>query len=414
MISKNLVSSRWRVVAPAVAAGAALGRRIGVAAQDGEQRPLEPAGTPVARTEGAPGSDPLLSLLSLVPVSVTDAVDDSQLISFADIAAQLVAGGITPPSSVEDEEGMRPWIHASYPLMIAEPLRRMAVRFTRDLIGFDVTDLDQTLEAGLPPGMITLLRGRFDQAAVRAAWELNGYRMLEVDGLPVASLFEDAELDLENEIGRMALSRMNNAAFLPDGTLVYAATLSLLESVIGTVGSVGSALGQRKDVTTLLASLESPLASAMLVGGASFSYAAHEPLNPQLDEEQISEITEQMETPVPPIALGLVGVTPGGPTVIYEEGEEPVITMPPATIAYRLLMAETDTAETAAEVVEARLGSMRSMRTNQPWSELFGSWDARAVADGDVLALDLTPAAGHPVSIWPQMLFARDLLFLAW
>ena len=71
-------------------------------------------------------------------------------------------------------------------------------------------------------------------------------------------------------------------------------------------------------------------------------------------------------------------------------------------------------AETAAEVAEARLERMSSAYAQIPYAELFGTWEASAEADGSILAIDLTPAGGRPVSIWPQMLYARDLLFLAW
>lgn len=409
MTRTHPISNRWRVVAPAVAAGAALTRCIPAGAQDGAQRPLV---TDLMNHFGP--------MLSLVPASIADEANDAQILMYADIAAQLAAGGIDRIASVDDREGFTRWIHATYPVVIAEPFRSYAKVLTREMLGFDVTDLDQTLQAGLPPNIITLLRGRFDEDAVAAAWEQNGYNMLEIDGLRVASLFEDAQFDFENEISRIALAKMNNAAFLPDGTLAYAPTLQLLESIIETAtGALGptASVGTRRDVAALLASLDEPVVSAMLFAGTAISVAAQTPVeltadNPELLEEIESQLGDP--EPMPPVALGMVGVTAGGPTVIYDEGDESLVEMPPATIVYRLLMAEAGTADAAATVVEARLASMQSVRTREPWSELFGSWDARPVSGGDVLALDLTPANGRPVSIWPQMLIMRDLLFLAW
>ena len=409
MTRTHLVSNRWRVIAPAVAAGAALAHRLPGAAQEGQQRPLVPDSL-----------SPFGPMLGMMPASIAGEGDNPQIATFADIAMQLAAGGIERPASVEDEDGLTPWIHAVYPLLIADPFGRTARVLTRDFLGYDATDIDQTLQAGVPPAMITLLRGRFDESAVAAAWQANGYRMTEAGGIPVASLFEDAEFDVQTEIGKIALSKWNNAAILPDGTLAYAATLPLLESVIETAtGANGptASLGAREEIATLLSSLEEPVVSAILFDGLTVSATAQMPVelaveNPELLEELEAQLAEP--APMPPVALGLVGVTAGGPTLIYDDGEEPVIEMPPATIVYRLLMAEPGSAETAAGVVEARLASMQSMRTTQPWSELFGSWDAHAVAGGDVLALDLTPAPDRPVSGWQQMLYARDLLFLAW
>ena len=86
----------------------------------------------------------------------------------------------------------------------------------------------------------------------------------------------------------------------------------------------------------------------------------------------------------------------------------------PATLIDRLLMAQPGTAEAAAAVADERLNTLDSAASGDPYTELFGSWEASAVHDGDVLALDLLPADGRPVSFWPQLLFNRDLLFLAW
>jgi hypothetical protein len=158
------------------------------------------------------------------------------------------------------------------------------------------------------------------------------------------------------------------------------------------------------------------LVSAILFTGESIALEAQIPENAAVDDERVNEIATQTvdPAPMPPIALGLAGVTAGGPTIIYEEDEEPVIELPPATIVYRLLMAEQDTAETAAEVADARLSTMNSMFVERPYADLFGTWEATAEADGSILAIDLTPPEGRPISLWSQMFFTRDLLFLAW
>jgi hypothetical protein len=54
------------------------------------------------------------------------------------------------------------------------------------------------------------------------------------------------------------------------------------------------------------------------------------------------------------------------------------------------------------------------VRTGQPYSGFFASWDVTAAENGDVLALDLKPAEGTTIGYWHQMLASRDVLFLAW
>lgn len=394
----NGISARWRVLGPLALAGGAIAPR-GVAASD-------PA-TPQRETRNEIAGNPLSSLLALTPLSATGSTDNAQLASFADVAAQLAAGGIERPAS-KDDERMTAWLHASSPLILPDPFRSKTLRIDRAMLGLDVTDIDQSLEVGSPPAMISLLRGRFDREAVAAAWVANGYTMLEIDGVAVASLFEDATIDRENEISRLALARMNNAAFLPDGTLVYAATLPLMEAVIATADGAGEALMDRVDIAATLASLERPLASAMLVPGSALTVAAHTPID--LAAPEAVDLPNEM----PPISFAIIGVTPGGPTVIYDEGEEPLITMPPATLVYHLLMTQPGSAEEAARVVDERLRTMTSSATEQPYADMFDSWEATALDNGNVLAIDLLPAEGRPTSFWPQLLFSRDLLFLAW
>jgi hypothetical protein len=402
MARSPLVSSRLRLTAPLALAASALIPRAASAAD-----PTTPQKTD---RNDKPAADPLAELLALIPVAVADAVEDGLIVTYGNIAAQLAAGDIEPPTSLDDEEGFDAWIHASYSILLASPWREYALVLDRELLGYDVTNIDQTIEAGQPPEMVSLLRGRFDPDAVAAAWAANGYTMSEIDGIPVATLFEDAAIDPKIEISRIALARMNNAAFLPDGTLAYAATLPLMEQAIATANGKAESLAARVDVAATLPALDRPLASAMLVSGDSLSIAAQTPVNlPDGVEVEI-----EPDDPMPPIAFGIIGITPGGPTLIYDEGEEPVIELPPATLVYRLLMTEPGTAGEAAEVVDARLGTMTSSRTQQPLTELFASWEATAVSDGDVLALDLLPAEGRPVTFWPQPYFSRDLLFLAW
>jgi hypothetical protein len=400
MTGNSSISMRWRAVAPLAAVGLAFNRRLSLTAQELPQYLR---------------NDQFSSMLSLVPASVAGPSGSLEIATFADIAAQLAAGGIEPPDSIEDDERLTQWMHATFGLAIADPIRSNALTLTRDLLGYDVTDLDQTLYAGLPPDVVTLFRGRFHEESVALAWELNGYRMLEVDEIPVASLAEDADFDLTGEIQRFALSRMNNAAFLPDGTLAYTATLPMMEQVIATANGNAESLRDREDVAAVLATLDEPVVSAVLFSGEAI--ALDEMLYPALVENEAAmtalETTLAETGEMPPIALGLVGVTAGGPTIIYDEGEEPLIELPPATIVYRLLMAEPGTADTAAKVADARLSTMDSLVTQQPYAEIFGEWDARSIAGDSILAIDLT-TADRPISIWPQMLFARDLLFLAW
>ena len=65
-------------------------------------------------------------------------------------------------------------------------------------------------------------------------------------------------------------------------------------------------------------------------------------------------------------------------------------------------------------VAEERLATQSSLRTQQPMTEFFSSWDSQVVEDVPVAVLELTFAPEVRPQIWLQMIFARDLVFLAW
>ena len=401
------LSTRLRIVAPAAGISSALFRWISAGAQD-EGRSAADAATPT------PVQDALPSLLALAPASILNSADLPLWLVFGDIAAQLAAGGIEPPKSIDDADGMTLWINASYPIAIADPFRSYALRLSRDLMGFDVTDIDQSLEAGSPPGVRTLLRGRFDREAVAAAWDAHGYRISEINGVTVATLFETAEIDLSNEISRIALSRMNNAAFLPDGSLAYAPTLELMRELIAVANGEAPSIGQDDGIVTLLQSSAPTLASAVFFAGEELSVESQLPVDFNLDDAASAELMDLLERtdPMPPIAMGFVGITAGGPT--KPDGGAPPVELPEATIVYRLLMSEPGSADDAVDVVLERLESMNSLKTNEPFIDIYELREASSIFDGAILGVDLRPAEGRSIAIWSNGLFARDLLFLAW
>lgn len=357
----------------------------------------------------------LASMLSLAPVLGAPA-EIGQTVLFADIAAQLAAAGLTPPDSIEDNEALGAWIQAISPLGLASPFGTRALQLNRSLLGFDATDVDQTIELGEPPEMVTLLRGRFDHDAIAAGWKSQGYAMLDLDGIAVASLAEDASIDLDKEINQLALARMNNAALLPDGTLVYTTTLPLMQSVIDVANGVASSLAERPDIAALLAAAPDELASAMLFSGGLL--AVQEQLPPQIldDPSAIGSFHEEIDATgtISPIVQVLAGITPGGPATYTGGSGTPLAELPPAQVVFRALLAGSGAAASAVGIVDKRLESLDSATTGAGYGELFASWDVRSEQDAPVLDVDLTLAEDVTAGIWLQLIFRRDLLFLAW
>ena len=400
----RVLSSRSRAVTPfSIGVAALLRQRLASADDD------------VLRQERS-SADGFATMLSFIPANFSGFSEDDSSVNFADIAAQLATAELESPDSLEgDDEAVRLWINAVYPLAIATPFGSNALRLTRALIGLDITDIDQTVEFGTPPASVTIVRGRFVHAAVEAAWDANGYKRLDVAGISVASLFEDAQIDMQSELGRIVLARMNNVAFIAEDTLAYASTLPLLTEILDTAAGTKASLTQRVDIAALLQAAELNLASAILFSGASLSISSM--VSPDLITEPdafemlLASLTEPA---MPPVASGLIGMTPGGPTILPSGAEPPVLDLPPATLVLQLLMLSPGTADAAVETVDARLRTLSSTVSQQPYANLFASWELQSSDDGSVLTILLTLVEDTSIGIWSRMLFARDLLFLAW
>ena len=217
--------------------------------------------------------------------------------------------------------------------------------------------------------------------------------------------------------GRYGFARFNNAVILPDGTLVYLPTLTGLRAVIATAAARRPALGDRVDVATLMRAVDVPLASALIVTGAALQGApaiASSLLEGTPDPDQLATQVATLAA-MPPVTLALLGVTPGGPLPRpMTEAQEPGADIPPARFQIALLLPTQAAAEIAADVVRERLETTESIAVRRPWSDFFASWEVRALPDVPVTVIELTFAADVQPSIWLDLVFRRDLPFLAW
>ncbi len=92
----------------------------------------------------------------------------------------------------------------------------------------------------------------------------------------------------------------------------------------------------------------------------------------------------------------------------------PASDIPDAHAVIVLLMLSPAAAETAAPVIEERLATGSSTRTGEPYADFFPRQTVEAVERSPVVLIDLTLGESTPPGILMQMLFSRDLEFLAW
>ena len=137
------------------------------------------------------GSAALLAALARVP-DTTDARQNA--VSWLDQRAVAAArpGAAQPGSSAElqgllasDDPAAELWLAAMQGVSSGDPdilaRLRSAARWPAEL-GFDVTDIDQHLLFGLPPGDGSVLVGTFDPGVVADAFAMRGFTASAADG----------------------------------------------------------------------------------------------------------------------------------------------------------------------------------------------------------------------------------------
>ncbi|MGH2559076.1 MAG: hypothetical protein ACRDJH_08430 [Thermomicrobiales bacterium] len=398
--------TRRQLMASALLAGA-----VAVAAPDSSSGQ---EATPAAST-GA--TSVFAELLAGAPDVLEKPERPAQIAMFGDVAAQLASVGARQSTALDDS-AIAIWIPATQGIPIPNPARNHGGHAEfRARFGFDLIEIDQGLDVGEPPEMITFLRGRFEEDALRAAWSNAGHQRIDVDGQPVFSLAEDPEFSRDHPVQQLAQAQYNNVALLPDGTLVYAPTLDLLRSVIAVIHDTAPSLAARAEVASLLSTVEEPLGAAALLDGEVLSLPdSRSEFDPRMNPEKIEQLRTLLEQSgqIPPVRIVLFGVTPGGPIRPPERPPRPtpIPAGDPAIFVIRLLMADAAAAETAAETIPKRLQTLDSLVTEKPYSELVTLRRIEAMANPPVVMLDLDFVM--PPHSWFRFVGDRDLLFLGY
>ncbi len=405
--------------------GGALAAGLGgvLAVQEGSASPPAAAGR--GGHAGAVPREPggLVAMLARVPAQppLLEAPRGAWLM-YADVAAQLAAVGVAVPDG-GDAAAITRWLQAVRWLTLPQSmgLSWTESRFGwREMFGFDAYQVDQTFAIEAPPFGLTLLRGRFDPAEVRAALARTGYAPRDVDGTTIASLGE--EPDLTAMAVRLTLGQMNNAAILADGTLVFTHWVETMRAVLAVERGQAAAMTRRVDVATLLPTHWPDLVSAALVPGIQLIGQALDvgavlgTPNPDVDAlaTQIATAAAELQG-MPPVVTALLGTTAGGPlaSLSAEATSEPLLPgQAAARMVVALVMTSPDAARQAVPVVTARLGT-GATRDGQTYATLFPVHTVRAVAGAPVVLIELDPAAETPRDILIRLLILRDLGLLA-
>lgn len=95
---------------------------------------------------------------------------DGAMVTYADVAGQTAALGVDAPGAAGDETGGERWLAAVLPLTLPQATSQHWARPEwREEFRFDLYQVEQAVEYGAPPFGLTVLRGTFDPAELRAA-----------------------------------------------------------------------------------------------------------------------------------------------------------------------------------------------------------------------------------------------------
>jgi len=365
------------------------------------------AQTPEA-SESSP-NEPLLSLLRYIPLSLVEEnySQGHELATFGDGALRLATVGVEVPQPAAKTDELRDVFQATLPVPYGS-LAQASVRAEDSLSLFEwrFVDVHRSLYTMSSSGLLHVMRGSFDLDALMTAWSANGYQMLEVDGLAVASISAEADLDFETELGRLALASANNAAFLDDGTLLYSPTLEALTAMLQAPVGTESSLGTYDLVEAVVSSITTPLSGASLLPGPAFLAPLPLILGGPSEIEP-----DELPAPGPLPLMGLVGFVSGPetPEAAPEDGDtEPVPSgsMMVASLKYTT----SEEAAIAAKRALLELETGVSPAVQVPFADRFAGWRVGHIAGSETMMIEIDLYGDE--GIWLQMIYNRDASFL--
>jgi hypothetical protein len=366
-------------------------------------------GTPTGATptaKGPAGPLGLAGMLALVPANVPQ---NSIIASYGNIAAQLETMGL-PTLKPTDANAAEIWATALPMIQLRSLIFTNALNPQwSQLFGFNALQVDEGIELGEPPDTFSILRGRFDQSAIAAALTHSGYQKIATAGKDVYSLHKDDSFDFSSPVSVLALNTMNNVGILSDDTIVVAATLDLVNSIIGGPHDASASLAKQNDVTQVLAAVPADLQTAVLVQGSSLGSGGG--ATPTANPSPASG------SALPAIKLALFAATVGGPLLNQAAITTPIpvtANAPTAEGAIALLFGDGADAVAAAQVIGNRFASGTSELTKEPYDSYFSDATVTATPDSPLVTMNLGPSQGGSVAVLFQMLYQRDLGFLAW
>ena len=273
----------------------------------------------------------------------------------------------------------------------------------RQYLDFDIWNVDQSVEAGAPPGLLEVVRGRFDPAATKlalaACTECEAPEEKAHVGVKYYSWGEDQVVAVDNIYAPPAFDRLGRGgriAVLEEYVFRTVETADM-EALIDAYRGNRDSLADVKDYRLLAEGLSELAAFSAFLTDKSQSL-----------DETLTDLLGESYTQVQLDAL------------MASLGQEPLL-RPYQVFAtgtgkdkdgrYMALVLVHDDAETTSQNVgqlKSRIQMAKSLVTGEPWTQLVDNMEVRS--DGRVL---LAKLRGERIArAWLRWVFSRDSLIL--
>lgn len=344
------------------------------------------------------GDGSLAGMLDQVPAS--GSMRDQVI--YGNLARLREAAGIETPTG-DSESYARDLMDAvTTGWTVAEPLRSNALTgdFTAE-VGFDLTDVDVSIETGLPPDQLAIFTGRIDDDAVdRALTTFEPFAddldQDEQDGVATYRFGEEGELNLEATSAARPLGESLRLG-VADGTVLWTRSDAVLDRAIDAGHGDGRSLADLDGFRDAATALDQDAVHTAVMLGDPSGFGLADPtviLGNDATPEQIEAIEEEIAA----TALARWEVAAVAERLVDDRYEMVIV----------LWHADEDAATTSAERLDAQLREGKSLRTAEPWSTICS--DPTVEREGQLVTARCTlDVPGQALSI----AFTRDSL-LVW
>jgi hypothetical protein len=373
--------------------------------------------------ESSAASNPLLDMLRFIP----DTADYRQFITYGDQAAWYRGWGFQPipdRDTLLSMDNSAP-VYNAWTLVMGRqttPPEFLGYQYTRaedmrSFYGFDLFHVDRYLQAGIPPGWISVVDFSFDPAQIASALTASGYSASALEsGAKLYSLHGDNEVSLGGSLPHVGqLGGLNRIALLGQQMVIARATAVAQNALQAHSGATPS-LAENPAYIAGIQSLADPslaqtgeLVGAILVDGLMFT------------KDQLC----------PPDAQPCDVAFPDAPLPAFDLAVFATLHTPGKTsLVLALVFPETTDATGAAAALAQRIKSYQSFRFQRPLLDVLhergGDFDLavdtkvneRPVAlvvlhdDDPSLKTDSSGVIQSSVFDWFDFIATRDVMYL--